>query len=113
MILNLLDNNKLYALSMHNRKCITFGEALKIRIKKFQQNMLENYSKSTKIAITVCKFSKIFRGSMPPNLYIFTCFSITFKFVLSKKKTLEKNVEIMPPPIKFLATPLAIFSAIT
>ena len=28
----------------------------------------ENYSKSTKIAITTCKFSKLFRGSMPRTL---------------------------------------------
>ena len=96
MISNLFDSNKPYALSTHNRKCITYGEALRIRIKKFEQNMRENYSKSTKIAITVCKFSKNFRGSMPPNLYNFTCFSITFRFVLSKKNA-WKNVEIMPP----------------
>ena len=32
-----------------------------------QQNSAENYSKSTKIAIPACKFSKIFRESMPPD----------------------------------------------
>ena len=40
---------------------------LRIRVKKFNQNFPENYSKSTKIAITACNFSKIFRGSMPPD----------------------------------------------
>ena len=34
-------------------KCITFGEALGIRVKKFKQNLPENYSKSTKIASTL------------------------------------------------------------
>ena len=43
-----------------------FGKALKIKVKKFKQNLAENYSKSTKIAIRACTFSKIFRGSMPP-----------------------------------------------
>ena len=33
-----------------------------MRVKKFNQNLPENYSKSTKIAITACKFSKIFPG---------------------------------------------------
>ena len=47
-------------------KCI--GEALRIRIKTFTQNLRENYSKSSKIIIPACKFSKIFRGSMPPAL---------------------------------------------
>ena len=48
-------------------KCIIFGEALRIRVKQFKQNLPENYSKNTKITITACKFSKIFRGSMPPE----------------------------------------------
>ena len=41
-----------------------FGEALRIRGKNFKQNLAQNYSTSTKIAITACKF---FRGSMPPD----------------------------------------------
>ena len=43
-------------------------------VKKFKQNLPENYSKSTKIAYTACKFTKISRGSMPPdplNLFLF------------------------------------------
>ena len=46
---------------------ITFGESLGIRVKKFKHNLPENYLKSTKIAIAACKFSNIFRGSMPPD----------------------------------------------
>ena len=48
-------------------KCIVCGEALRIGVKKFKQNLPENYSKSTKIAITSCTFSKSFSGSMPPD----------------------------------------------
>ena len=44
-------------------KCIIFGKAIKIRNQNYKQNLPENYSKSTKMTITVCKFSKIFRGS--------------------------------------------------
>ena len=40
-------------------KCIVCGEALRIRV--------ENYSKSTKIAITARKLTKFFRESMPPD----------------------------------------------
>ena len=43
-------------------KCSIFGEALKIKVKKFKQNLHENYLKSAKIAITACKFSNFFRG---------------------------------------------------
>ena len=42
-------------------KCIIFGEALRIRVKKFKQILPENYTKSTKIAIIAYKFSKSFR----------------------------------------------------
>ena len=45
---------------------VKFGEAFRIRVKKFKQNFSENYSKGAKIAITSCKFSKSFQGSMPP-----------------------------------------------
>ena len=74
IISSLFDSDKVYTLCKHNRKCanemhhasmIVSGEALKISVKKFKQNLRENYSKNTKIAITACKFSKFFRGSMP------------------------------------------------
>ena len=45
-----------------------FANHFGIRVKKFKQHLPENYSKSTKIAITECRFSKIIRGSMPPDL---------------------------------------------
>ena len=51
-------------------KRIIFGKALRIRVKKFKQNLPENYSKST----TACKFSKFFWISMPPDpleLFVF------------------------------------------
>ena len=46
-------------------KCIIFDKALKVRGQKYDQTLPENCSKSAKMTITVCKFSKIFRGSMP------------------------------------------------
>ena len=48
-------------------ECIIFGEALKIRGQKHKQNLPEDYSKSIKMAITVCLISKNFRGSIPPD----------------------------------------------
>ena len=51
IFLNLFDNNKPYALSTHNRKCANkmhhnlFGEAIKIRVKKFKQNLPEKLFK--------------------------------------------------------------------
>ena len=54
MISNLFNNNKPYARITENvrTKCIIFGEILKIKVKKFKQNLPENYSKSTKIPTT-------------------------------------------------------------
>ena len=49
----------------HEKHHTAFGEALRIRVKKFKQTLPENYSESTKIAITACKFSKIFRVARP------------------------------------------------
>ena len=48
-------------------KCIVFGEALKIRVKRFKQNLCENYSKSTKITIIACKFSNFSGGGACPR----------------------------------------------
>ena len=69
IISNLFDSYKPKARIIINvrAKGITFGEALRIWVKKFKHNLPENYLKSTKKAITACKFSKIFRGSMPPD----------------------------------------------
>ena len=71
IISNLFDSNKPNAFSTHNRnvrtKCIIFGQALRIRVKKIKQNLPENDSKSTEIAITACKFAKIFPGQHAPG----------------------------------------------
>ena len=69
VISNLFDSNKPYARIIENvkKKCVIFGEAFRTRVKKFKQNLRKNYSKSTKTGITACKFSKNFRGSIPPN----------------------------------------------
>ena len=93
---------------MCEQNAIIFGEALRIRVKKFKQTLPENYSKSTKIAITACKFSKIFRKSMPPDLPrdFFVSESASNQF-WRKTNTLEKNVEIRAPSLlQFLAAPL-------
>ena len=79
-------------------KCVVFGEAQRIRVKKFKQNLRENYSKSTKIAITARKFSKIFRGSMPPDpLKPFSLLN-QFQVCSAKKNTLEKKYRNYAPP---------------
>ena len=71
-------------------KCITFGERLKIRSQKYKQTLCENCSKSTKMAITACKFSKIVRGIMPPDpLESFLLFKL-LKINSVGKTTLEK-----------------------
>ena len=65
IISNFFDSDKPYVKSTHifylienlQTKCIIFGEALKNRVKKFTQNLPENYSKSTKITKAACKFS--------------------------------------------------------
>ena len=70
IISNLFDNNKPYPkariIGNVRTKCIIFGTTLRIRSKKFKQNLPKICSISTKMATTVCKFLKIFRGSMPP-----------------------------------------------
>ena len=81
-------------------KYIIFGEALRIRVKKFKHNLPENYSKSTKIAITACKFSKNFQGACPPNPPRAFLFFNQLQISSAEKKTLKKNVETMPPPFE-------------
>ena len=88
-------------------KCIVIGEALRIKVKKFQQNLRENYWKSTKIAITACKFSKYFRVSMPPDhpKVFLASPSVSNKFS-RKKYAWKKCGNYSGPLFKFLATPL-------
>ena len=70
-------------------------EVLRIRVKKSKPSLCENYSKSTKLAITACKFSKIFRGSMPSDpLQLFLSFN-QLQISSAKKKTLKRYVEII------------------
>ena len=65
---------------------------------KYTQNLSENYSKITKIAITACKFSKIFRRAcLRTPLELFLVFQSALNLFCRKKNT-RKNVEIMPPP---------------
>ena len=79
-------------------KCIIFGEALRNRVKKFKQILPENYSKNTKIAITACKFSKIYWVSMPPDPPLVFPVSQSAFNLLCRKKIRLKHVEIMAPP---------------
>ena len=81
-------------------KCIIFGEAFTVRVKKFRQNLPENYSKSTKIAITAWKISKIFRGSLPPDPPEPFLFLNQHQISSAEKNTLEKYIEIMAPPFE-------------
>ena len=63
-------------------------------------NFPENFSKNTKIAIgiAICKFSKNFRGSMPPNpLEPFLILKLLKINSAKKKTTLEKVTKIVPP----------------
>ena len=89
IILNLFDNNNSYAIYRYTeienvrKNCITpiFGEDLKIKGKNLNTICLKTCSRSTKITIIECKFSKIFRESMPrtslkPLLFSF-CFKLT------------------------------------
>ena len=80
-------------------KCIIFGEALKIRVKRFEHNLREKYSKSTNIAVTACKFSKVFRVSKPPDPLKLFLFLNQLQISSAEKNTLEKNVEIMALPL--------------
>ena len=88
-----------YARTIENvrTKCFIFGEALRIRFKKF------------KIAITVRKFSKFFQGSMPPDHpRAFVSQSTLTLFCRKKSCAPKKDVEILALPLsKSLATPLA------
>ena len=88
-------------------KCIIVGEALKIRGKKFKQNLPEIHSKSTKTASTACTFSNVFRGTCPQtSLVTFLLLNQLQICSVKKNNALERNVEIMAPALKFLATPL-------
>ena len=109
-----------YALSTHNlienlrTKGTIFGEELRIRVKKFTHNLPE-YFKSTKIAITGCRFSKIFQGSMPPDPLELFLFLNQLQICSAEKNLhLKKRWKLWPPLLsKFLATPLVHSDCIT
>ena len=46
-------------------KCFIFDEALKIRDQKYKQNLRENCSTSTKMAVTAFNFQKLSVGACP------------------------------------------------
>ena len=84
-------------------KCIIglFGEELKIRVKRFKQNLPENCLKSIKIAIIACKFSRVACPQTPLKPFLLLN---QLQISSAEKKVFENNVEIMPPPpLKILA----------
>ena len=82
--------------------CIIFDERLRIKVKKCKQNLPEIYSKSTKMAITACKFSKIYRGSMPPDPLKPFVFLNQLQISSAEKLRLKKMWKLWPSPLKFL-----------
>ena len=99
IISNLFDSDKPSALSTHNRKCANkmhhILRSTQIRVKQFEQNLPESYSKRTEIAIKACKFSKIFRGSMLPDPLETFLLLNQLQICFAEKNTLAKSVEIM------------------
>ena len=77
---------------------------LELEAKKLNRICHKNCSKSSKMAITVSKFLKTFRVSIPPDpLKPYFCSSICFKLT-SRKKIRLKNVKILchpPPPSEY------------
>ena len=74
-----------------------FGEALRIRGKNFKQNLAENYSKSTKIAITACTFCGGACPRIPLELFLF---SQSVLNLFCRKNALEKYGKSWPPPFE-------------
>ena len=56
---------------------------------------------------------KNFSGEHAPKPLYLYFFLNQLQICFAEKKTLKKNVEIMPPLLKFLAAPLTVFIAIT
>ena len=100
IISNLFDSNKPFtpARKIENvrTKCIAFGEAL-VWVKKIKQNLPENCSKSTIIAISACEFSNLFRGSKPADPPRAFLFLNQLKIYSAEKTRLKKERETMPP----------------
>ena len=68
-------------------KCIVFGEALRIRVKKFKQNLREIIQNAPKKLLQHTDFQNCF-GSAYPRTQIGS----------AEKNTHEKNIEIIAPP---------------
>ena len=66
----------------------------------FKQNLFEIYSKRTKIAITACKFSKIFGGASPRNPLELFLFLNQLQISSTKKLRLKKSENYAPPSFK-------------
>ena len=92
---------------------------LKIQVRfrlRFDKNSLKPVYKTpvrvrfdslTKIAVTACKFSKIFRGSMAPDpLELFLSLN-QLQISSAENNTIDKKIgNYAPPPLRYLATPL-------
>ena len=81
-----------------NASCLVKQSGL--RGKQLKQNLPKNCSKSTKMATTACKFSKIYWGSMSPDSIEPFLFSICFKNRKNsaEKTTLKDRLNLVPPP---------------
>ena len=82
---------------MHYR---LFGKAFRVRDKIFKQNLPENYSKSTKIAITARKFSNFLvehTSRTPLELFLFLN---QLQICSAEKNTLEKMWKLCPLPLQ-------------
>ena len=84
-------------------KCIIFGEALRIGVKKFKHNLPENYSKSTKIAIPACKFLNFFGVACPRTPVELFLFLNQLQISSAEKNTLGFYAT---PLLKCLISPL-------
>ena len=72
---------------------VTELEALRIRVKKFKQNLPENYSKNTKITTTAVNLK--FSGGACPRTDPLRAFLVSelASNLLCRKNTLEENEE--------------------
>ena len=115
IISNLCDKNNSYDLYRYTEieKCEKIAsyrylvKTSKLRAKTSNTICLKTCARSTKMAIIECKFSKVFRESMPPDLRKTVTVLILLQTNSAEKSTL-KNVKIWrPPPKKILVTFLA------
>ena len=77
-----------------------FAEALRVKVKKIKQSLRGSYSKSSKIAITAHKFSKISGGACPQTPLEIFLFLNQLQISSAEKIRLKKYMEIMVPSFK-------------